>query len=146
MYAIVRPFQRDVPQSTRRIIASNTKIDVEPAIISWGRAGTIAGAQEIDQVDETGTGFTVLTCDDKYEELDRREQTVRIENPDDPNQYVMEARPTYIAFGKKSEFEAANYEKTTSFKTAIETAEFSTVDFNNKKCKASYELKVERPA
>lgn len=143
---LVRPFARPDALSRRRIVASNLKIEVTPAIISWGAAGSIAGAQEIEAIDEGGTAFTVLSCDDRYEEVDRGERAARVENPDDPNQYVMVNRPTYIAFNKASEWEAANYTKTTTWQTAIETAEFSTININNKKCRATYELKVEIPA
>lgn len=141
MYEIVRPFETRAPQSKRRLVASNTKIDVDPAIITWGRSGTIPGAQEIVAIDETGVSFQVIDCDDRYEETDRTEVTKRIENPDDPDQYVMVARPTYIAFNKLSEWEKANYNKTTEWKTAFEVAGFSTINNSNKMCRSGYTLR-----
>lgn len=140
MYEIVRPFESRAPQSKRRLVASNVKEPVEPAVISWGRSGSIAGAQEIEAIDETGISFTVLSCDDRYEEIERKETTTRVENPDDPNSYVMVARPTYIAFNKLSEWEKANYNKTTTWQTTFETANFVTMNSGNKKCKSGYTL------
>lgn len=144
--AVVRPFARPDSLARRRIVASNTKVEVSPAIITFGKSGTIVGAQEIEAIDESGTGFTVITCDDRYEETNRVQQQARIENPDDSDQYVIVNRASQIEFNKVSEWEMANYNKTTTWQTAIETAEFSTVNINNKKCKATFDLQVNIPA
>lgn len=141
MYEIVRPFESRAPQSKRRLVATNVKLDIEPAVISWGRSGTIAGAREIEAIDETFTSFQVIDCDDRYEETDRKEVTKRIENPDDPDAFVMVARPTFIAFNKLSEWDKANYNKTTEWKTTFDVAGFATMNNSNKQCRSGYTLK-----
>lgn len=143
--SIVRPFQRPDTFRTRRIVAHAEKVEVGTATISWGAAGTIAGAEEVEDL---GVAFTVITCDDEYDERpeDRKEVEDRItqvlaDGTEVTENFVDVKRPTYLAFDKKSEFEKMNYEKTTSWQTAVETATFTTVDINNKKCMSRYNLK-----
>jgi hypothetical protein len=95
---IVRPFARPNTLARRRIIASSTKIEVPEAIISWGSAGTLPGATEIEQIDPTGVNFNVITCKDNYEEVDRQSRPVRIEQQDNPENYVVFNRIDQVSF------------------------------------------------
>lgn len=97
---IVRPFQRLPTQTTQRIIASRTKIDVPDAIAQWGQAGTLPGAIEITPT-EDGFAFKVVDCDEQFQEDSRKTEDIRIENPDDPNQYVVDQRIKSIVYNKK---------------------------------------------
>lgn len=144
MEAIVRPFARPNSLATRRIVASNTKIEVGTAVISWGKSGTIAAAHQIDAIDESGTNFTVVTCDDKYDELSRKEDPVRItqtldDGTTNPDNFVDVNRPYELAFRKTSETDPRQ-NTTQTWSTSIETAGFSTVGFNNQQCKGVFRL------
>ena len=143
---VVRPFQRPDVLARQRIIASSTKITVADAIISWGVAGTVNGAQEIEAIDELGTAFVVLDCDDEYEEIARQSQTRRITQVDSagntvPENFVDVQRPTEITFWKAGE-NAKNYNKTTTWQTVFATAQFSTINDRNKKCKSNYKFDI----
>lgn len=148
---VVRPFQRPQTIATQRIVATGEKVEVGTAIISWGQAGTLPGAEEVEEIEEdpVQTAFEVIDCDDEYEELDRNEETVRITQIDEAGNEVAEnfvdvKRPKEISFEKLTEKKP--YDKTTTWTTAVETANFSTTDINDKKCKATYKLKIEIPA
>jgi hypothetical protein len=74
---IVRPFETPNSLARRRLVATNTKIPVSPARISWGSAGTLASAHQVEEVPTDGS-FTVLKCDDAYQEIkDSRKVDVR---------------------------------------------------------------------
>lgn len=148
MYEIVRPFERPNALATSRIVATNKKIPAAAATISWGKAGTLPGAQEIEAIDPAGLSFTVLTCDDEYEEIPgtRRNVTKRITQIDDngnpvPENYIDLARPTELYFWKQGD-KAPNYNKTTTWQTNVDTASFSTMNDNNKKCRSNYKLDI----
>jgi len=145
--SIVRPFARPDTLARRRIIASSVKIDVPAATISWGRAGTLPGAQQIEEIDPLGTSFTVLTCDESYDEVrgSRRTVTKRIEKADDPSIYIDVERPTEITFLKASQF-PQNYNKTTTWQTNVETTGFTTVNLSNRACRAIYKLDIQTSA
>jgi hypothetical protein len=64
-----------------------------PGQICWGTVGQMPTADPAPTV-----GFTVGS--ETYTETSRKSHTVRIENPDDPSQYVMEDRPDEVKFTK----------------------------------------------
>lgn len=143
--SIVRPFQRPDSLARKRIVASNTKIDVQPAIISWGKSGTITAAHQIDQIDPTGAEFTVITCDDNFTEVGRKVDQIRVEQtlPDgtrNPDNYVDLDRPYQVTMKKESETEPAK-NTTQTWSTSISQSGFKTVGFNNKDCQSKYNFK-----
>lgn len=137
---IVRPVATADPLSRRRIVASADKVEVEPATLIWGAVGTLAAPHKIDAAG--GVSFTVLDCDDEYEEISRESETVRITQIDEdgnevPENFVDVDRPRKVKFDKISERDRY-YLKTTTWKTAIESAVFVTTNINDKKCYATY--------
>lgn len=142
--SIVRPFVRPDSLATRRIIASSEKIEVQPAIISWGTAGNIAAAHQVEEVDQTGTNFVVLNLNDKYTELDRKSDVRRIVQtlPDgttNPDNYVDLNRPYQVIF-EKLDPASQRQNETQVWSTAFETAQFSTVNNENAKSKSTFNL------
>jgi hypothetical protein len=66
-----------------------------PGQICWGTVGQMPSAEPAPTV-----GFTVKS--EEWTETSRKSQIVRVENPDDPSQYVMEDRPTQVKFSTTS--------------------------------------------
>lgn len=142
--SIVRPFARPDSLATRRIIASAEKIEVGTAVISWGKAGTIAAAHQIDAIDPTGTSFTVDLIDEEYTEQDRLTDVKRIEQmlPDgttNPDNFVDLNRPYQVTF-RKVELDSKRPNQTQTWSTAIETAGFSTINKNNQTGRSKFNL------
>lgn len=63
-----------------------------PGLICWGTVGAMPSPEPIG-----GTDFAVKEV---WQEKSRKSEIVRVENPDDPNQYVMEDRPQEVRFTK----------------------------------------------
>ncbi len=144
---IVRPFQRPDTLARRRLIASASQVEVTPAIISWGSSGTLASAHQIDEIPdlENGGSFTVLTCDDQYEETQRQVDVRRVVQtlPDgtvNPDNFVDLERPYRVYFEKK---ELASQQRgiTQTWTTAFDAAQFQTTNNNNKKCQSAFTLR-----
>jgi hypothetical protein len=62
-----------------------------PGMLCWGATGSMPSAEPLPTA-----GFNV----EKNKEKSRKTEEVRIENPDDPTQYVIANRPTEIVFSK----------------------------------------------
>jgi hypothetical protein len=62
-----------------------------PGQICWGTVGQMPSAEPAPTV-----GFIVKS--EEWQETSRQSQIVRVENPDDPSQYVMEDRPRVVKF------------------------------------------------
>lgn len=101
---IVRPFQQPDRLTRRRIVATNTKLDVNPVSLTWGEAGTLPEPQ-------VGVGFS-LKKEKQHVAIEVNYKPVRVENPDDPSQYVMVNRPTSIRFKEKAAPTLASYPNT----------------------------------
>lgn len=92
---IVRPFQtRPVISTATIVVDRSARAEPEIAHLVWGAVGTLPSQQtqegpEID--DKHKTKFT-------HKEVERTTQTVRVKNPDDPDQYVDVKRITKIKF------------------------------------------------
>lgn len=63
-----------------------------PGQICWGTVGEMPTAEPVPTV-----SFEVK---EQWQETSRKSHLVRVENPDDPSQYVMEDRPEEIKFTK----------------------------------------------
>jgi hypothetical protein len=142
---IIRPFQITDVLSKRRIISNSTKLDTEEVIVEWGRSGDAPAASEVEHDAETGgIGFEVVHCDDKYSEKDRKFKTVRIEQPDNPENYIMVDRINQITFDKKSEANNMTMynNSTTSFVAMpmFDNNSYFADDPNGNKCNSSFEL------
>lgn len=102
MEQLARPFIAAQTLATRRIVAKNKAVTKGIAIIQWGNAGSMPTAtQRVLNSDGLG-GYTISCCKDTNSEHSRINQKVRIENPDDPTQFIIVNRVRQIEFGKKS--------------------------------------------
>ena len=120
MEQLVRPFQQPAVIATLRIHSVRDKVTVDPAIITWGAVGKLPEAiQQTDEFD--GINFKIGECDDSNTELSRETSDIRVQNPDDPTQYVMVRRISKIAFKKKSRKKFIGVWKT-------ETTAFAPID------------------
>lgn len=144
--SIVRPFVRPDSLATRRLIAKREKTAATPAVKSWGKAGTIAAAHEIEAIDETGTSFTVDLLDEEYtEDTGKRKTDVRRitqtlpDGTTNPDNYIDLNRPYQVTF-TKVELDSKRPNETQVWSTAIETAGFSTINKNNQKGRSKFNL------
>ncbi len=101
MEQIVRPFQSSSPASTQRIAVSTQKVAVKPAHLCWGAVGTLPKA--IEQADTfNGINFRLEECSERLGERNRQTENVRVENPQDSNQFVIVQRIRSMEFDKTS--------------------------------------------
>lgn len=98
---IIRPFQQPDRLTRRRIVATTTKVTVNPVSLTWGEAGTLPEPQ-------VGVNFS-LKKEKQHVAIEVNYKQVRVENPDDPTQYVMVNRPTSIKFKEKAAPTFATY-------------------------------------
>jgi hypothetical protein len=68
--------------------------ETPPGLICWGTVGDLPSPEQLPSV-----GFTVVH-NEEWKEWGRKTEDVRIENPDDPSQYIIDRRPTEISFDK----------------------------------------------
>lgn len=102
MEEIVRPFASPGGLATQRIVVQRDQVPVEPATLTWGQAGQMPTALEQDSANDDGTyGFKLIVCDEALSEDTRSTENQRIENPDDPNQYVVVQRVRSMKFRKE---------------------------------------------
>jgi len=66
-----------------------------PGKICWGTVGDMPSPEPLPTV-----GFSTKKGKEDWKETGRESQLVRVENPDDPSQYVMEDRPKKLQFNK----------------------------------------------
>lgn len=95
--------------------------DTPPGRICWGSVGDLPSPEPLPTVNFTVGG-------EQWQEWGRKSERVRIENPDDPNQYIIDNRPKSIDFDKKAGAKSApntsaevppgidGYDNTNSFK------------------------------
>lgn len=144
--SIVRPFERPNWLATRRLIAAREKIDVEPAIISWGKAGTIPGATQIDEpTADSFLNFTVQDCNDRFTELNRSTTSVRVTQEGVPENFVDFNRIDQIAFQKDTKPQQSSSTQWVSYvETALAsspTTTWQTAADAAFKCNNTYKLK-----
>lgn len=138
---IVRPFQSPNTLARRRLVASASKIDVGEAVISWGAAGDLPSATQQEE-DTGGSGFQVIDCNDQYKETSRTTSQKRVENPNDPDQYVIVELTNRVSFAKNEKGRTSADKVATSYTTNWTIgADFrSVITADNKKCQATYSL------
>jgi len=94
--------------------------ETPPGRICWGSVGDLPSPEPLPTVNFNVGG-------EQWQEWGRKSEPVRIENPDDPSQYIIDNRPKSIDFDKKTGAKSApntaaevapgmsNYENTDSF-------------------------------
>lgn len=148
--SIVRPFARPNSLATRRIVASAEKVEIGTAVISWGKAGTLAAAHQIDAIDETGVNFTVDLIEEQYDEKDRKTDQIRItqtlpSGTKNPDNFVDLDRPYQVNFLKVDLAGSKRRNETQIWSTAFDAAGYSSMTNNNKTGKAKFNLKRNLP-
>ena len=149
---IVRPFARPDSLARRRLVAKNAKVPVTPATISWGTSGTLASAHQVDEIPTDGS-FTVLTCDDQFQESTTKPRQVDVrriyqeieKNKDgtpkfNPDNFVDLERP-YQVFFEKVELASQKDGVTQTWTTAFDTAVFQTTSNADKTCRSTFTLR-----
>jgi hypothetical protein len=100
--SIVRPFSTPLVIATQRIEVLTTQVPPEVAIITWGAGGTVAqpSADQVTKRPDGGINFQVNdgSGNKKLTEFVRKSTPVRVQNPDDPSQYIMVNVPTQVGF------------------------------------------------
>jgi len=99
--------------------------DTPPGRICWGAVGDLPSPEPLPGVS------LVVKPNEEWKEWGRKSEPVRIENPDDPEQYIMDNRPKTIDFNKKEGAKSApntaaevppgmgGYENTDSFTDSL---------------------------
>lgn len=117
---IIRPFEWPNRLATRRLIAAREQVDVTPAILSWGAAGTIPGATQIDEPDEESSfSFTVKDCTEGFQELSRKVTPIRIEQEGVPENFVIFNRIDQMKMKRDTKSKGSN---TTNWVSYVEVA------------------------
>lgn len=93
----VRPFTAAPNLATRIIIARNTRVQVTQAELIFGAAGTLP----TPTVHAAGFGFKVENCNNTNTEKSRKQTPVKIQQKDNPDNWVMVQRIEQIVFSKK---------------------------------------------
>lgn len=141
---IVRPFEAPLSIVQGRVVTSSRKQPLEVARVIWGTAGTVSPAVEEKVPEPGGFTLTVKDCDDTWTESGRQTTDQRIENPDDPAQYVMVRRIDKIDFKRPDKQDPTFSYSGYAVQQAME--EFNAA-FNSgttkKDCTASFALKWE---
>lgn len=94
---IVRPFQTPNTLATSRVvIGRNTQVQVTQAQLIFGAAGTLP----TPTIHATGIDFKVTNCDNTNREKSRQTHKVKVQQPGNPDNYVMVEAIDQIVFSK----------------------------------------------
>lgn len=91
MEAIVRPFQTEDIFTRGKIPVPSVNKEADPVVTSWGAKAALPEPES----DLIGVE---IDKEEKYFERSRKKERVRIENPNDPSQYVIVERPKELKF------------------------------------------------
>jgi len=94
MEKIVRPFQSPTFINEKQVITTLPKVAKTSGVLEWGSQGAPPTV--------SGLSFNTKKNDKDYTEKERTTTPVRVQNPDDPNQYIMELRTDTIKFDVKN--------------------------------------------
>jgi len=117
---------------------ADTNEDSPPGQICWGKVGSLAEGKL-----DIGDSFEVLDCDERHAERSRTSDNIRIENPDDAEQYIIVARAKESIYNKTEQKVKAPSNSSTSAPdfgdfspSPIELSSFQPLDFGEtNKCK-----------
>lgn len=74
---------------------ADTNEDSIPGRLCWGQVGKLAEGKLV-----VGDSFEVLDCDERHNEISRKTDDIRIENPDDSEQWVEVRRANETTYNK----------------------------------------------
>jgi hypothetical protein len=107
MEGIVRPFQTEDFFTRGKIPVPSVNKEANPVVVSWGAKVSLPGAES----DLIGVQ---IDKEEKYFERSRKTEKIRIENPNDPSQYVIVERPKQVTFDHKVPKQPGDFLKTPS--------------------------------
>lgn len=106
---LVRPFETKSPLATKRITPVRAEVPTETAGGRWGKAGNLPVPVEVPPGEDPLTiGFEVKKSKE-HDLVSRETEKVRVQNPDDPNQYVVIERLKSASFKDKKPDTLAAY-------------------------------------
>ena len=116
MEQIVRPFQLLDPTATIRVAVVLTQATVAPAHLCWGAAGKLPTAVQQDDTFD-GVNFKLEECGEYQAEVSRATEDVRIEQPGNSANYVIDRRIRSMKLTKtsKQKFLGVFHTDTTDF-------------------------------
>ncbi len=145
---IVRPFADPNALATTRIVAKNLSPAFQRARLLWGATGQVPTPTE--EQPGAGLSFKCECCKDGYGENTRKTSMKRVENPDDPSQYVMVEAIDEIGFDVTKQGCADGSDPVVARAFAQIDAEiaaaFPVIDLTGKDCKATFSLKNQQAA
>src|SRR5580765_6353879 len=99
--SLVRPSQSPVTLGTRRITPVRTQVATDTAGGTWGVAGNLPVAVEVPpEADPLVFNFEVKKSKE-HQEVSRETEKIRVQNPNDPDQYVVIERLKSVRFKEK---------------------------------------------
>lgn len=107
--SLVRPYQAPAPVSTKRITPVRTDVPDETAGGRWGKAGNLPVPVEVPPGEDPLLINFEVKKKKEHNEVSRETEKVRVENPDDPNQYVITERIKKITYREKKAETLAAY-------------------------------------
>ena len=139
--SIVRPFQTPTILAKKRLVATTDKLDINPAVLSWGKPGNISFAHEIDEIPTDVLDFTIETCKEISTEQARKVDQVRVEQtlPDgtkNPKNFVDLDRAYQVTMTQTQPTDASN--RTQTWALSWEKENFRTFGDADKKCTNTY--------
>jgi hypothetical protein len=106
---LVRPFQSPTPIGTRRITPVRTAVATETAGGRWGKPGNMPVPVEVPPGEDPLLVSFEVKKRKEHQDVSRETEKVRIQNPDDPDQYVIAERIKKITFKEKKAEAMAAY-------------------------------------
>lgn len=107
--SVVRPAQNPDVLPRRRIVSSQTVVDVVPGAITWGQSGQLPSPVEVPVGELPMRWNFKIQKSKEYKSTKMDTETIRVENPDDSDQYVMLQRIKKINFKDKKPDKLAAY-------------------------------------
>lgn len=95
--SLIRPFEIRPVTGTRRLVGKSKKQAAQTAQLTWGTAGTLPTAV-VDTAPDDTTNPKTKRQDQQNTETKRSVQKYRVENPDDPTQFVEVERVVDVDF------------------------------------------------
>lgn len=74
---------------------ADANADSTPGHLCWGKVGKLAEGELV-----VGDSFEIVDCDEKHKEKSRKTDNIRIENPDDSEQWIEVERANEMLFKK----------------------------------------------
>jgi hypothetical protein len=116
MEQIVRPFQLLDPTATIQVPVVRDQVTVQPAHLSWGAPGNLPTPVQQDST-FNGINFRLEECGTQLMEDARGTEDIRVEQPGQPNNYVIVQRIRTVTFSRtsKAKFIGVFHTDTTDF-------------------------------